>query len=512
MADPNYNLFGQRYNEHEWAITFNNVRDKYHANERAGIYRNLSFKQKIRLAVFGVVSTYEVSRYLVTTGYSRLANYISSSYTTPEKAEAPQEPTISPADNRLGMDPNDSIFGNESDDSFHTANDQSFSNSPPTVKMDNTKALTGQQSSDNGNKATQETPVNYKIPPEIKLIHDTHTVTLPLRFFVSGVTKFNEALDLRIFMNSLSSIFATFGHADPPTNVVINTKNVGAPFAKGWYRTKIPCSSKLASASDPPLTSVPLPNDPVEYLPFEEPNLSRWTTTKYRFPFEMTASDINGIIAENRAWWYRMYKYYHIMKCDYEIQIENCGLREGADIIVGIGKNASSATRTDDVFPLNSKFTDARAWPGISFQTIRSTGDKDSGDRFHIISGTHMNGSVKRLVNNDEDVNTWVDVSIGVPTLREDLHLMFWPAPFNTITEAKGAAGSATAGASTVNYTNTAQTCFNMAVTLKYTAQFKDPFKKFRFKQRADVAGATETWKIPDDQNQSATVNTSNVV
>lgn len=509
MADPNYNIFGQRHNPNEWRINFNRIRDRLQRNQRVGLYRRLTLEEQVRMAIFALPIGYEATRYLVTSGFSQLMDFITSNndeYTTPEKADVP-EPTMSP-DNRpitYGIDPNDSVFGDQTDESFQTARTSSFSNSPSKTKMASNDSLVKLSATGSDDKkGSHETPVNYKIPPQIKLIQDTHTVILPVRFYVSGVTKFNEALDLRILTNSLSSIFPTFGHVNAPANVTINTKLVGSPFTKGWYRQKIPCSSKLVGTSDFPSTLTRSSHDPNEYEPFEEPSLSRWTQTKYHFPFEMTSADINGIVAENRAWWYKTYNYYHVMKMDYEIQIENCCLREGGDIIMGKGLNSWSATRTNDIYPLSSQFTDARAWPGLSFETIRSTGDRDSGDRFHVISGTVKNGDAKRLVNNDEDVTTWTQVSTGIPTLREDIHFMFWPSPFNTVTGAKGLKGNTANAQTNEQYTNTAQTVFNMAVTLKYYAQFKDPFPKLRYKKRLDTATDDETWKIPTDQNQTA--------
>jgi len=154
-----------------------------------------------------------------------------------------------------------------------------------------------------------------------------------------------------------------------------------------------------------------------------------------------------------RGVWDKLYQYYTVIGCEYEVTIMNPNTFENHGMVAWTletdGVNSSVVTRpTMDLFELMGQ-------KNIRYEPCWAT-NSEGHSNMTVIQGKYKPGQAKRSITNDGDVKTWTAVA-STPTFREYLQLLFYQHPF-TQQQATGAIS----------------TKLNVQVRLKYIVQFKD--------------------------------------
>lgn len=269
---------------------------------------------------------------------------------------------------------------------------------------------------------SKETPIS--IPPSITYgLQETHTTILPWTGWVSCVAlDYAAPVQLPIRMNGVNDILPFTTLSNPAA---------GAAFgAKGIYGAK---ASEVNSRSfiDFPANFAPGSTDPTER--------PAW-----------------------REFWFQLYDYYTVLKCHWEIIVDNpTSYTLGAfPILVGTQYDSYSdtATSTGNVMPL-ARLIEAIAFKGMKWEnasgyTVREQQGRDNNQL--VLSGTWMPGMVKRNIVNDGDVKTWTKTDGTIPNLKEILTANFYAHPL----------AHAAAAGTVINV--------NVQMNVKYVVQFKD--------------------------------------
>nr|QTE04024.1 MAG: capsid protein [Ciconia boyciana parvo-like hybrid virus] len=269
---------------------------------------------------------------------------------------------------------------------------------------------------------SKETPIS--IPPSITYgLQETHTTILPWTGYVSVVNlDYAAPVQLPIRMNGVNDLM--------PLTTLSNPAQGAAFGGKGIYGAKA-----------------------------TEGNLRSY----YDFPANFAAGSTDP--TERPAWreyWFSLYDYYTVLKCHWEIVVDNpTSYGTGAfPILVGSQYDSYSdtATSTGNVMPL-TRLIETMAFKGLKWEncsgfTVREQQGRDNNQL--ILSGTWMPGMVKRNIVNDGDVKTWTQTNGTIPNLKEILTTNFFLHP--------------------LAHTSVAGTVINanVQINLKYVVQLKD--------------------------------------
>ena len=182
--------------------------------------------------------------------------------------------------------------------------------------------------------------------------------------------------------------------------------------------------------------------------------------------------------AETANWfkfWSKIYEWYTVLSCDFQIVINNPSNTNNNDLLVGWDFNSYSDTAgaTGNKTPQSSTLMDMRSYKHIKWGRVESTTGIAMSKATTTITGTYVPGMAARNVSNDGDVKTWSSTGGAgptQPTLKEFLTLYFYKHP--------------------LNYTNVASVIAgcNVEFTLKYKVQFKD----LRVNARYPTTGVTD--------------------
>lgn len=213
---------------------------------------------------------------------------------------------------------------------------------------------------------------------------------------------------------------------------------------------------------------------------------SRDTATASEFPIKTIDA---AYTAERASWfnyWAKIYEYYTVLSCDYEIVINNPTGGNLNDALVAWDFNSYSDTAgaTGNKTPQDATLMDMMTFKGIKWTKINSTTAIADSTTTKVIRGTYIPGMANRNVSNDGDVKTWnlTDV-FAQPTLKEFLTLYFY----------KGALSYAKPATLPVG--------LNVQYKLKYKIQFKD----LRLNARYPKTGGTAiTQTISTDVMQTS--------
>lgn len=273
------------------------------------------------------------------------------------------------------------------------------------------------------NAQSKETPISN--PSSITYgLQETHTTILPWTGWLSAqLLDYEAPVQLPIRCNAVSDMIPITTQTDPA--------------AGSGYTTKGLYGSKGSSAGG-----------------------------RSHFPFPATFGSASTDTTERPAWrnyWFEIYDYYTVVKCHYEIIVENpMALTTSANNGILIGTQFDSysdtATTTGNVMPL-TRLIETMAFKGLRWEKLDSQSvqeqQRTDGNRT-VISGTYMPGMIKRNIVNDGDVKTWTKTDGTLPNLKEILTVNFFRHPF---------AQASSAGM---------QTNCNIQINLKYVVQFKD--------------------------------------
>lgn len=326
------------------------------------------------------------------------------------------------------------------------------------------------------NQVAKETPIILAKPTYG--LQETHTTILPWTGWITaaGLDK-RTPQQLKIRMNTpWDMIDATTSNIGTIDGVNVSTK--------GLYNRPIDPSGKYS------------------------------TSQQSRYPVEFTNNTTEA--TERPAWrdyWSRLYEYYTVLGCEYEIILYNpvqvkdvrlqiaqenkrfvtgpttitfpaiqqfidCGYYN-TDCVCAVQYDTYSATATStgNVMP-GTNYEEIRAYPGIRWYPIK-------GGQKAVIKGTYRPGQAKRNVVNDGDVKTWTKTADGVPTsLSEILTLNFFMDPFFNARRQDIYFLNAAGDMSSFEPQSTGANirgAVNMEINLKYIVQFKDLRQQARY-------------------------------
>lgn len=310
----------------------------------------------------------------------------------------------------------------------------------------------------------QETKISFHKPTY--MLPETYTAKLPSHFYFSGILTGNiitatQALDFIIRpLNPRNPLNTTL--QSPPANTA---GGLGGAFVEGLYNAKIPQSALLVT------NGTDNPSGGNSFLKGNSPSLTRWTAEKYAFPATLLATQ--QPIPKMWTCYSKMYEYYTVIQCDYEIIIEpvNTTFYTNSDMMVCMVYDTYATDKTNNQTLLSAELYNVLHWKDIKKYFVKQPSGIDNESRYTVISGSYKPGQGRRSVENDEDVKTWHKTTSD-PTLTEEIHFMFFNAPFNTLS------GLAVNGWNDANpptaAAQRARTCFNAQVKLSYLVQFKD--------------------------------------
>lgn len=290
------------------------------------------------------------------------------------------------------------------------------------------------------NGQSKETPVS--IPPSITYgLQETHTTILPWNGWITAANlDYGLAVQLPIRMNGVTDMLPITTLTDPAAGSAFAAKGLYAAKAtNNGGRSFVPYPASFASASTDPT---------------ERPS---W-----------------------REYWFQIYEYYTVLKCHYEIIVENPVTLSNAPyngILIGtqFDSYSDTASSVGNVMPPTT-LVESMAFKGLRWEKVDSQGSFEqqrTDNNRTVITGTWMPGMTKRNIVNDGDVKTWTATAgLVPPNLKELLTVNFWRHPFV----------NANSAASVL-------TCANIQINLKYVVQFKDLKLQARYPNTASAAG-----------------------
>lgn len=301
------------------------------------------------------------------------------------------------------------------------------------------------------NQVSKETPIS-PYPSLPYGLQETHTCICPWTGYVSPIgMDYNNNVVLDLRLTQPHDIVAT-QTVDPPTGTAL----ANGVWGRGLFNVKY--NAKTTST-----------------------NLTVLDWVGY--PSTLNA----GPNTTERASWFKfyckLYEFYTVLGCEYEIMMDNPHTSSGQDVAVAYDFNTYSDTAgaTGNRTPSNAKLHQMKEWKHINWINVNSR-SPDQGDNRKVLRGTYKPGQAKRNIQNDGDVKTWISTgapsgdSPAAPSLKEFLTLYFYPHEL--------------LGPSFAN-------CgLNIQIKMKYIVQFKD----LRVQARYPLAGVTDiTLTIDDD-------------
>lgn len=245
------------------------------------------------------------------------------------------------------------------------------------------------------------------------------------------------------------------------------------------------------------------------------PGTTKWGKGLYNVPFNNSATSGSplGVFPRTMAtgtntterpfwwdYWRKIYDYYTVLGCEYEITIRNPSSPGGNEVLVGTQFDTYSTveTETGNIWPRNTPLAEAVSHRHIQWKIVNSETNGDGGmkhDSAAVIAGTYRPGQNRRNIINDGDVKTWTKTNSPTDpaqtSLKESLTLLFWRAPL-----AYGA--NTTTGTPPAPVTVTDTRCgVNVEVKLKYLIQFKDLKEAARYPYTTNTVSVTRT--LPTD-------------
>lgn len=335
------------------------------------------------------------------------------------------------------------------------------------------------------NQSSGETPILYKTPSV--LLQSTHTTILPATLFCSGILRDEyQALDFIFGLTDYRDILKTTINdvpPDPATGSPGVAYGVGAKFTPGFYNKKIPQFALTSTNNAGASIGTGGGN---AFGKGDVPNAQRWTFNKYTFPQEFASG--TTLQCQSAAIWEKLYGYYTVISCEYEIIIENTNVSFYVNSDMVAASVIDTYSKIDDLTGKynnrtlqEQKFGNVFKWKNVKKYDLPAMNNGGKIEpRFHVIKGTYKPGQGARYVENDGDVQRWTRTNSNLyadKKMVEDMHLMFFPSAFNTLQTLHtiGLNDPVTATELQKSFTT-----FNMQVNLKYIVQFKDLARDWR--------------------------------
>lgn len=300
-----------------------------------------------------------------------------------------------------------------------------------------------------GNPQSKETPIsNY--PSLTYGLQETHTTILPWTGWITAAKMDTGApIQLRVRLNAPIDMIDATIIADPGAGVLFPSK--------GLY--------ERPSAED-----------------------MKGATVDYPERFVTGATTV-----ERPAWrdyWMALYEYYTVLGCEYKITLINPISTIGSAVIIGtqFDSYTDTAGASGNEMP-RTNLAETLAFKNVEWDIITGFRAEKPNHNATVISGKYTPGQIRRNIQNDGDVKTWIATAgLALPALKDFLTLNFWRAPMAT---------------SNVN-------AVNIQVEVKYIVQFKDLKTQARYPNRttgttltqilstnpADAGSALQKWGV----------------
>ena len=236
-----------------------------------------------------------------------------------------------------------------------------------------------------------------------------------------------------------------------PTDPVYFTLRLNTP--KDWFKGSSP-----GLATPVGNNTTPLPYEPGFWsAPLISGTSASWSATNAAREFPNTLSSNER--PQWRDWFETQYQYYAVLGCEYEVTMVNPQLNSMSDIVVAHFFDSYSSENATSVHPKNATFSIMEQWPDVSFKRISSANDGSIEKAYGNVKDFYKPGSMKKNVENDEDVKTWTKVDT-VPTLSEEVTFLFAKAWDNQVAPATG---------------------LNVRIDMRWIVQYKDLKPTYRW-------------------------------
>lgn len=198
---------------------------------------------------------------------------------------------------------------------------------------------------------------------------------------------------------------------------------------------------------------------------------TRDSATASAFPITTATGSVVTEAADWFAFWAKIYEYYTVLGCEYEVIIGSVSSGINNDALVGMDFNSYRTAEGSggNVTPQNAKLTDMMAWKHIQWKRLEAKTSDPNAVSTTVFRGRYKQGMAARNVNNDGDVKTWIKVE-ELPTLKETIALYFYKHPMNTTKSSTTVCG------------------FNIQFNMKYIVQFKDLREQARYPKTGATA------------------------
>lgn len=278
---------------------------------------------------------------------------------------------------------------------------------------------------------SKETPVTNAQPTYA--LQETHTTLLPFNCFFSVV---NPAADY----STAATTYQSFRMTSPLACIVNSLGTV----AEGAAWTAAPGN--------------------ILNVPFNNAATRSAAGKASVFPYTTPA----GSSATEKAWWFaywaKIYEYYTVLNCEYEIVVANPTTTNSQGMVIGIDFDAYSDTAgaTGNITPKTASLMEMRSFKNIKWRRVGpNSPETNYSPNVIVIRGNYKPGMAHRNISNDGDVKTWNKIN-AQPTLKEFMNLYFYRDPLSYID-------------------NDSNMGVNVSVKLMYTVQFKDLQQQARY-------------------------------
>ena len=245
---------------------------------------------------------------------------------------------------------------------------------------------------------SKETPVTAAQPSYG--LQETHTTILPFNCFFSVV---NPATDY----SSAATTYQTF-RMTSPLNCIVNSLTAVAEGA-AW----------------------PVAPGAIVNVPFNNAANRSGAGLAAVFPYTTPS----GSSATEKAWWFaywaKIYEYYTVLNCEYEIVVTNPTTTNSQGMVIGMDFDAYSDTAgaTGNITPKVASLMEMRSFKNIKWRRVGpNSSETNQYPNTVVIRGNYKPGMAHRNVSNDGDVKTWNKID-AQPTLKEFLNLYFYRDP-----------------------------------------------------------------------------------
>lgn len=217
------------------------------------------------------------------------------------------------------------------------------------------------------------------------------------------------------------------------------------------------------------------------------PGATGTATNSLDYPLALTST--TQVVPSWRTYFEDLYEKYHVMGCHWELQCVRPNVAivasdnvQSADMMCVWGYQSHKTGESSGNIIPEGTLVETLSWKHVNHQMIKGC-PTDKPNEVTTFSGSYKSGQVRHNVRNDEDVQTWTNVSSS-PSLVEQLRLMFYTAPMTPL----------------VATANDIHFAINCQLRIKWIVQYKDLKVAGRY---PNTGATTITQSLPSDALQT---------